>query len=44
MDTDYVIYQLRLELWKVLLADWKSDVTTVKYWGMVSFIVITYAV
>lgn len=44
MDTDYAIYQLRSELWQVLLADWKSDMATVKYWGMVGFIVITYAV
>lgn len=42
MDTDYIIYQLRMELWQALLADWKADMTTVKYWGMVSFIVLTY--
>lgn len=44
MDTDFLMYQITKDLWKVLLADWKSDVVTLKYWGVVTFIVIAYAI
>ncbi|WP_371377741.1 CBO0543 family protein [Sporomusa aerivorans] len=42
MDTDYLIYQLRVELWQLLLADWKADTLTVKYWAMVGVIAFAY--
>lgn len=44
MDTTYAMYQLRSELWQLLLANWKSNLATVKYWGIVAFIVIAYLV
>jgi hypothetical protein len=44
MDLDFLIYKTRMDLWQLLLADWKTQLVTVKYWGIVAFIVIAYMV
>jgi hypothetical protein len=44
MDTDFLIYQKSQELWSLLLSDWKSNLFTVKYWGIIAFIIVAYMV
>ena len=44
MDTNFEIYQLRNQIWELLLASWKVDLTTLKYWGIVIVIAIAYIV
>jgi hypothetical protein len=44
MDTDFLIYQKKMELWQLLYSDWLSGLTTVKYWAMVAVIVLAYIV
>lgn len=41
---EYLIYQKRIELWQLLLSDWLSGLTTVKYWAMVAGIIVAYMV
>lgn len=44
MDVDYMLYQIRTDMWNVLLAQWKTALTTPKYWGVVATIIIAYIV
>ncbi|MBC8014490.1 MAG: hypothetical protein H7X79_01950 [Sporomusaceae bacterium] len=44
MDITFEIYQLRKQMWELLLASWKVDLTTLKYWGIVAVIAIAYIV
>lgn len=44
MNTEFAIYQLRIELWNLLFSDWLSQVMTVKYWGIIAFILLYYAI
>jgi hypothetical protein len=44
MDTYFLIYQKRQEVWQLLLSDWLTGITTVKYWAMIAFIIVAYMV
>lgn len=44
MGDTQVVYQLQIQLWDILLRDWKSEIITAKYFGVVAFIVIYYAI
>ena len=44
MDNHFLIYEKRQELWHLLQINWKSDFITVKYWAMISVIVVFYMV
>lgn len=44
LDTEFLIYQKRLELWQLVYSDWLSGLTTVKYWAMVAAIIAAYMV
>ncbi|MDF2565129.1 MAG: hypothetical protein K0Q53_1524 [Massilibacillus sp.] len=44
MDINYILYQIRMDLWNVLLAQWQTSITTPEYWGVVATIIITYIV
>lgn len=33
MNDDFVLYQLRAEMWNIILADWQSELVSVKYWS-----------
>lgn len=43
MDTAFMIYQQRTELWKLLYAHWKAETMTITYLGIIVFIVLAYA-
>lgn len=42
MDHTYAIYQLQTQVWNLTLADWKSNLMSFKYWGVVAFILLYY--
>jgi hypothetical protein len=44
MDANYMLYQIRTDMWNILLAQWKTDISTPKYWGIVATIIIAYIV
>lgn len=44
MDADYMLYQIRSDMWNILLDQWKVAITTPKYWGVVATIIIAYIV
>ena len=44
MNVDYMLYQVRADMWNILLAQWKTDITSPKYWGIVATIIIAYIV
>lgn len=44
MDINYVLYQIRADLWNALLTQWQTNLTTPKYWGAVATIIIAYIV
>jgi hypothetical protein len=44
MDINYIYYQIRTDLWNVLLAQWQTAITTPKYWGLLAIIIIAYIV
>ncbi|GMA98147.1 CBO0543 family protein [Pelosinus sp. IPA-1] len=44
MDANYMLYQIRADMWNILLAQWKTDIATPKYWGLVATIIIAYIV
>lgn len=43
MEPTSVLYQLRIELWNLLYTNWKSDIMTIQFWGLVGFILFYYA-
>jgi hypothetical protein len=44
MDVNYMLYQIRTDMWNALLAQWQTAITTPKYWGVVVTIIIAYIV
>lgn len=44
MDMNYMLYQIRMDMWDVLLTQWQTSIITPKYWGVVAFIIIYYIV
>lgn len=44
MDNDFLLYQLRAEMWNIILADWQSELLSFRYWGLVAFILLYYAI
>ncbi|MDF2570916.1 MAG: hypothetical protein K0R55_2520 [Sporomusa sp.] len=44
MEINYVIYQIRADLWNALLAQWQIAITTPKYWGILATITVAYIV
>lgn len=44
MDINYVLYQIRADLWNALLAQWQTAITTPKYWGILAIIILAYIV
>lgn len=44
MDNSYAIYQLQIQMWDLLLMDWKANLITTKYWGVMAFIILYYAI
>lgn len=44
MDTDFLIYQKRQELWQLAYSDWLSSLTTIKFWAMIAFILVAYMI
>lgn len=42
MDVEYILYQIRADMWNILLAQWKTAIATPKYWGVVATIIMAY--
>jgi cbb3-type cytochrome oxidase subunit 3 len=41
---NYKIYQTRLNLADMMMTDWRHDITTPTYWGIVAFIILYYII
>ncbi len=44
MDTNFLLYQKRVEMWELLKINWMQNITTITYWGIVTFIIFYYVV
>lgn len=44
MDYDFMIYQKKIELWHLMLNEWKFDITTIKYWSLIAVILVSYII
>jgi hypothetical protein len=44
VDYEFTIYQKRIELWHLMLNEWKFDITTFKYWSLITVILVSYII